>query len=119
MQNKFRLNVLPNLRSSTMALVIGVLIILFLTNRANCVDYSDLNDKLDIRWDLTPNDILRKYEPVESIFWFGRIEDTSVTAIPSGKVEVLWFFSHHAFINPGRNAVNEPFHVEKQNSGYF
>ena len=107
-------------KNLNLMIILGVFLFTqLMPDPVKCSDYSHLYHGLNITWELTPNDIIKTYKTVENIFWLGRIEDTSVTSIPSGKVEVLWFFSHHAFINPGPQAVCEPFHVEKTNSGYF
>jgi len=107
------------MRSKIVILVYGILFTLLVSDSAICFDYSELYSELDITWDITPNEIIKNQKTARNILWFGKIKESSITPVPSGKVEILWLFSHHAFINPGPEALREPFHVVKKNSGYF
>ena len=82
-------------------------------------DYFSLLEGNDIQWDITPSELIDNCYPNIDVLWFGKMAEISVTSTPDGNAEVLWFFSQHSFINPGPNALIEPFQVKEESSGYF
>lgn len=82
-------------------------------------EYSDLYEGKDIVWNITPNNLIKNWISNVNILWMGKTKEIIVKSTPKGETEVRWLLSHHSFLKSGSKALQEPFILKKNSSGYF
>ena len=82
-------------------------------------DFTKLFKGLEIAWNITPDELYKKWESNINVFWFGEGRDYDIYRDKEGYTNVLWHFKHYTFVNSGSEEIKEPFVVENEYSGTF